>query len=377
MNYLFEKTFSTLKYILSSTKVFMVMLAMASLWACKKDDAAVPEVKDAPLVSLTNEIIVTTLGSEFYLEADVADPAGIKSFTVRYDDWYLYNTISLKDTTSNYPHTYHVKYKFRMPDTAANKTHSIDLKVTNIGNKETTAQYKVLLNADFPKMYVTETLDATILIKDLFGVPALIDKTSSYNYSATYYSSQANTKIWFVPSKTTSKPFAYGLDPKDPTKLTGDVNTAQPIVLSAKGYYSIKYNTLNLTYSITKLADPDPSKAFPQVAFVGRGFFDYPNMNWQNALPDIILFDKDPVNPYLFTKTIKMGVPSGQSYNTAQFILTTNNGWADFWRFDNGTDPETTVWNGGTNTDIPISSSPVTYKVTFDTWLNRVKFERQ
>jgi hypothetical protein len=226
-------------------------------------------------------------------------------------------------------------------------------------------------------MYVTETLDATILTKDLFGVPALIDKTSSYNYSATYYAAQANTKIWFVPSKTTSKPFAYGLDPKDPTKLTGDVNTAQPIVLSAKGYYSIKYNTLNLTYSITKLADPDPSKAFPQVAFVGRGFFDYPNMNWQNALPDIILFDKDPVNPYLFTKTIKMGVPAGQSYNTAQFILTTNNGWADFWRFDNGTDPETTVWNGGTNTDIPITSSPVTYKVTFDTWLNRVKFERQ
>ena len=377
MNYLFEKTFSALKYIFSSTKIFMVMLAMASLGSCKKDDVAVPEVKDPPIVTLTNEIIVTTLGTEFYLEADLADSAGIKSFTVRYDDWYLYNTISLKDTTSNYPHTYHVKYKFRMPDTAANKTHSIDLIATNIGNKETTAQYKVLLNADFPKMYVTETLDAAILTKDLFGVPALIDKIADYNYSATYYSSQANTKIWFVPSKTTAKPFAYGLDPKDPTKLTGDFNTAQPVVLSARGYYSVKYNTLNLSYSITKLADPDPSKAFPQVAFVGRGFFDYPNMNWQNTLPDIILFDKDPVNPYLFTKTIKMGVPPGQSYNTAQFILTTNNGWADFWRFDNASDPETTVWNGGTNTDIAISASPVTYKVTFDTWLNRVKFERQ
>jgi hypothetical protein len=246
-----------------------------------------------------------------------------------------------------------------------------------VGNKETTAQFKVLLNADFPKMYVTESLDATLLTKDLFGVPALIDKVSSYNYSATYYAAQANTKIWFIPSKTTVKPFAYGLDPKDPTKLSGDVNSAQPVVLSAKGYYSIKYNTLNLSYSITKLTDPDPSKAFPQAALVGRGFFDYPNMNWQNALPDIILLDKDPVNPYLFTKTIKIGVPPGQSYNTAQFIITTNNGWADFWRFDTGNDPETTVWNGGTNTDISISSTPVTYKVTFDSWLNRAKFERQ
>jgi hypothetical protein len=378
MNYLFEKTFSALKYIFSSTKIFMVILGMASLASCKKDDVAVPEVKDAPVVSLTNEIIVTTLGSEFYLEADLADSAGIKSFTVRYDDWYLYNTISLKDTTSNYPHTYHVKYKFRMPDTAANKTHSIDLKATNIGNKETTAQYKVLLNADFPKMYVTETLDATLLSKDLFGAPALIDKASSYNYTATYYSPQANTKIWFIPSKTTAKPFAYGLDPKDPTKLTGDFNTAQPVVLSAKGYYSIKYNTLNLSYSITKLTDPDPSKAFPQVSIAGRGFVDYPNMNWQNALPDIILLDKDPVNPYLFTKTIRMGIPPGQSYNTAQFIFTTNNGWTNFWRFDNGNDPEATVYNGGANGDnFSISGSPVTYKVTFDTWLNRVKFERQ
>ena len=265
-----------------------------------------------------------------------------------------------------------------MPDTAANKIHSIDLKVTNIGNKETTAQYKVLLNADFPKMYVTETLDATVLNKDLFGVPALIDKTSSYNFSATYYAAQANTKIWFVPSKSTSKPFAYGLDPKDASKLTGDVNSAQPIVLSTRGYYSIKFNTLNLTYTITKLPDPDPSKAFPQVAIAGRGFSDYPNMNWQNALPDIILLDKDAANPYLFTKTIKMGVPPGQSYNTAQFIFITNNGWTNFWRFDNGTDPEATVFNGGANGDgFAITGSPVTYKVTFDTWLNRVKFERQ
>ena len=100
-------------------------------------------------------------------------------------------------------------------------------------------------------------------------------------------------------------------------------------------------------------------------------------MNWQNALPDIILFDKDPVNPYLFSKTVKLGTPPGQTYNTTQFIFTTNNGWSNFWRFDNGTDPETTVYNGGTNTDIAITSTPVTYKVTFDTWLNRVKFERQ
>lgn len=364
------------KILFSTSTVLFMTVVTLSIFSCKKDPVAVSEVKDAPIISLTNEVVVTTLGAEFYLEADLADSAGIKSFTLRYDDWYLYNTVSLEDIGS--PHKYHMKYKFKMPDTAANKTHSIDLTVTNVGNKQSKSQFKVMLNTDFPKMYVTESLDPTSLSKDLFGVPILIDKTSSYNYSATYYSSQPNTKIWFIPSKTATKPFAYGLNLNDKTKLTGDVNTAQAITLAERGYYSIKYNTLDLSYAITKLPDPNPANAFPQVAIAGMGFYDNPNMYWQNTLPDIILMDKDPQNPYRFTKTVRLGIPPGQTYNVAQFIFTTNNGWTGFWRFDSGTDPEFTVPNGGsTGGDFPITSTSVTYKVTFDTYLNRAKFERQ
>lgn len=367
---------SSIDILLSTSTVLLFAVVVLSFSSCKKDPVPPPDVKDAPAVSLTNEVVIANLGAEFYLEADLADSAGIKSFTLRYDDWWLYNTVSLEDIGS--PHKYHMKYKFKMPDTAANKTHSIDLIVTNVGNKQSRAQFKVMLNTDFPRMYLTESLDPAVLTKDLFGVPMLITKTSSYNYSATYYSSQPNSRIWFIPSKTATKPLAYGLNPTDNSKLTGDVNAAKPIILAERGYYTIKFNTLDLSYTITKLPDPDPANAFPQVALVGRGFYDYPNMNWQNALPDIILLDKDAVNPYLFTKTVKLGTPPGQSYNTAQFIFTTNNGWTGFWRFDNGTDPDATVPNGGANGDgFAISSTPVTYKVTFDSYLNRAKFERQ
>lgn len=364
------------KILFSSSAILLLTVVALAFWSCKKDKVSVPDVKTAPAITLTNEIIVTTLGAEFYLEADLADSAGIKSFMLRYDDWYLYNTVSLEDLGS--PNKYHIKYKFKMPDTATNKTHSIDLTVINAGNKQTQAQFKVMLNTDFPKMYATESLDPAMLTKDLFGVPMLIDKTSSYNYSATYYSTQPNTKIWFIPSKTTVKPFAYGLDPNDNSKITGDVNVAKPIILAEKGYYSIKFNTLNLGYTVAKLADPNPANAFAQTALAGRGFYEYPNMNWQNALPDIVLLDKDAVNPYLFSKIVKLGIPPGQTYNTAQFIFTTNNGWTNFWRFDIGTDPEATVPNGGANGDgFSISNTPVTYKVTFDTYLNRARFERQ
>jgi len=359
-----------------ASKSLLFILTVCLLWSCKKDKDDTIAVTTTPKVSLANEIIITSLGSEFFIEADLADSAGIKSFTLRYDDWYLYNTVSLENIGS--PQSYHVKYKFRMPDTAANKTHSIDLIATNRGNKETMSQVKVMLNTDFPKMYLTESLDPAKLTNDLFGVPMLIDKTSSYNYSAKYYSSAPNTKIWFIPSKTAAKPFAYGADPKDNSKLTGDSKTAQALTLPEKGYYSITYNTFTLSYTITKLANPNPASAFAQVALAGRGFYDYPNMEWQNELPNIILMDKNPDNPYLFTKTVKLGLPAGKSYTDAQFIFTTNNGWTNFWRFDKGSDPETTVFNGGdTGNGFAISGTPVTYKVTFDTYLNRAKFERQ
>lgn len=342
----------------------------------KKNTDDLPVTETPPVVKLSNEIIVTTLGADFYMEADLTDAVGLKSFTVRYDDWYLYNTVSLKD--SAYPTSYHVKYKFRMPDTAANKIHSIVLTATNVGGRESSSQFKVSLNTDFPKMYLTETTDATKLTRDLFGVPMLVNKTGSYSYEATYYSAAVNTSVWFIPGKTAIKPITYGVDPANNTKLTGDFASARPIVLPGIGYYRINFNTLTLNYSVAALPTPNPANAFPQVALAGMGFYDVPTMYWQNTLPNLILMDKDPQNPYLFTKTVRLGVPPGQTYNVSQFIFTTNNGWTNFWRFDNGSDPEFTVPNGGaTGGDFPITNTPVTYKVTFDTYLNRCKFERQ
>lgn len=359
------------KYLLIIVSFLFILIS------CKKDNAEkLPAAPNPPKVVLMNEIIITTLGADFTMEADLQDEVGLKSFTLQYNDWYLYNTVTLKD--SNYPKSYHVKYKFRMPDTAANKIHSISLTATNVGGKETSSQYKVSLNTDFPKMYLIESTDPAKLTNDLFGVPMLINKIGSYSFEATYYSKAANTNIWFIPGKTSLKPIMYGIDPSNNSKLTGDFTNAKPIVIPGTGYYKISFNTLTLVYSVQQLPTPNPANAFSQVAIAGMGFYDYPNIYWQNTLPDIILMDKDPVNPYIFTKTVKLGIPPGQTYNVAEFIFTTNNGWTDFWRFDNGTDPEFTVPNGGsTGGDFPISNIPVTYKITFDTYLNRSKFEKQ
>lgn len=356
--------------------IFITALLLTGI-SCKKDGEKLPDAPNPPQITLANDIIITSLGEEFFMEADLADSVGLKSFTLRYDDWYLYNTVALKDST--YPKKYHVRYKFRMPDTAANKIHSIVLTATNIGNNAAVAQFKILLNSDFPKMYLVDDPNPAKLTNDLFGVPMRINKVGSYSYEATYYAAVPNAKIWFIPGKTALKPIMYGVDPANNTKLTGDYAHAQPIVLPTPGYYKINFHTLNLTYTVNPLPAPNPANAYAQVALAGQGFYDYPNILWQNAMPNLILLDKDATNPYLFTKMIKLGIPSGQTYTDASFIFTTNNGWTNFWRFDaGGTDPETNVFNGGTTGgNFPISGTPVTYKVTFDTYLNRSKFEKQ
>ncbi len=359
------------KIILAITFISIVIVG------CKKDKVeTLPDAPTPPTIALSNDVIITTLGADFTMEADLTDLVGLKSFTLRYDDWFLFNEVSLADIGN--PKSYKVKYKFKMPDTAANKIHSITLTATNVGNNASSKQYKVTINTDFPKMYLIESTDVTKLTSDLFGVPSLINKLGSYSYEATYYSSAANSPVWFIPGKTAIKPIMYGVDPANSAKLTGDFKTALPIILPGVGYYKINFNTLNLTYTVAALPAPNPALAYPQVAIAGSGFYDLPAMNYSNVLPNIILLDKDPVNPYLFTKIVKIGLPPGASFTACSFIFTTNNGWTNFWRFDNGPDPEFTVPNGGANGgNFTITSTPVTYKVTFDTFLNRCKLEKQ
>ena len=228
-----------------------LVVFISTISSCKKSDST-PSAPNPPKIVMSNDVIITTLGADFFMEADLTDDVGLKSFTLRYDDWYLYNTVSLAD--SGNPKSYHVKYKFKMPDTAANKIHSITLTATNVGNNATSNQFKVLLNSDFPKMYLIESADPAKLTSDLFGVPMLVKKTSSYNYEATYYSAAPNSQVWFIPSKTTVKPFMYGIDPANASKLTGDFTKALPIVLLNKGYYKISFN--NTLYWVTLSAAP-------------------------------------------------------------------------------------------------------------------------
>lgn len=351
----------------------ILFLCLTLCWArCKKDDPGAT-VYTPPSQSITfsdvTDFVIDSTGKTITAKATITATNDLQKVEVIYQPWNLSKSI----TTFPEARSYKLSEPVTIPANAGLKIHSIIIKATDKNGAANFTEVKIgLQDLNYNKLYLA---DATDLSTDLFGVPMVMDKTGSHTYQVVYYARTANVKIRLVPDKSTFTPVALGIDPNNAQKLITDGKQSLPIQLGDKGYYRITINTLLLTYKVEGF---NPSGTpVNQVALVGRGFYDFPNVNWQNALPDLILLDKNPANKWLFTKTLKLGIPPGQSYNTAQFILTTNNGWTNFWRFDDAASPELAVFNGGVNAELPITTSPVTYLFVFDSYTGRVQAIRQ
>ena len=349
------------------------LLLLVLMVGCKKvnDDVTVLKAPtETILFTNVSDFILDSTGKTIHIQAKISSPDGLQKVELIYQPWNISKTITVtgNDYTVNEPVT--------IPANAALKIHSITLKATDTKGATNFTEIKVgLQDLNYTKVYLTDAIDNAALSGNLYGVPAAMNKLASHTFQIIYYVKTAGTKVRFIPNKSSISPVAIGTDPGNATRLITDASKSVPITLSKIGYYKITINTLLLNYTAENYT---PVGTAPnQVAFVGRGFYDYPNMNWQNALPDIILMDKDPVNPFLFTKKVKLGIPVGANYNTAQFILTTNNGWTDFWRFNDGVSPEYAVFNGGVNTELPITATASTYLFVFDTQTNLVQAIKQ
>ncbi len=242
-----------------------------------------------------------------------------------------------------------------------------------------------LVNAsfDFDKMYLADVDTDAELVSDLFGVPMLISKKAPYNFEAKYYAESPNVEIRFIPQTSSFAPHCYGLDPDNSSMLINDPDRALPIVLGDEGYYRITLDLENLTYQVESYVPDDwyfePKMEHPdddtyieneyvgKLGLVGSGFPEYPDQNW--ATWASISFDRDPNNNYRFYKTLDME-------GNVQFIFQPEHPWGwwpePFWRFDRAVDPEKTVLKGGDNVNMEVPDR-TTYKVTFDSHLNRAK----
>jgi hypothetical protein len=354
----------------------LLVLCLSLCWVqCKKDESGAPVYappSQTIVFSETSDFIIDSTGKTITAKATITSTNDLQKVEVIYQPWSIAKTI----TTFSNSRVYALSEPVLIPANAGLKIHSIVIKATDKNGATNFTEVKVgLQDLNYNKLYMADVADAAALNAHLFGIPMVMDKTGSHTYQLIYYARTANIKVRFLPNRTSFTPVAIGLDPANPKKLSTTAAQSLPITLGDKGYYKITVNTLQLTYEVETFTPSGTT--IGQVAIVGRGFYDFPNMNWQNVSPDLILMDKDPANKYLFTKLVKLGTPPGQTYNTAQFIFTTNNGWTNFWRFDDALSPELAVYNAGVNTEIPIGTTPVTYLFTFDTNTGRVQAIKQ
>jgi hypothetical protein len=239
---------------------------------------------------------------------------------------------------------------------------------------------------DFPKMYLADVDDASLMNSDIFGIPMLIEHTGEYTYKARYYSEAAGTKIRFVPQKTDFSPICFGIDPEDNSLLTDDPDVSLPIVLSGKGYYEIDFNVKTGVYTVTPYVptdtpvaigspmylddtQPDAGTIPLQIGLVGDGI---PGAgNWSPAEP--LILTQDSENKFLFSVTMTF-----EAGNTIGFIIQTQHSWGwwpdPFWRWDRADDPEYNIANGGENPGEWAIKTSGKYMFKFDSHLLRSKF---
>jgi hypothetical protein len=361
-----------MKKVVSGT--LAVLLISFFFTQCKKDEKFTVYGPPNATINFSDvsDLIIDSTGKTITIKAKVTSSNGLQKVEVLYQPWNIAKSITTFTDNKNFL----LSEAVVIPLNAALQVHSLTVKATDANGNVNSTEIKVgLQDLNYSKLYMADITDPALLLSDLFGVPMLMNKTGAHVYDIIYYARTNNVNLKFLPSKTAFTPVALGIDPANSQKLITSAATSLPVVLPTKGYYKITINTLLLTYVVEKTAAT--GTPFAQVAFAGRGFYDVPNMNYQNTLPNIVLLDKDPDNPFLFTKSVRMGIPPGRTYTTAQFIFTTNNGWTNFWRFDNTAEPELAVFNGGSDGSFPITSTPVTYLFIFDTFTRRVQAIKQ
>lgn len=258
-----------------------------------------------------------------------------------------------------------------------------NLTVADSAGNTITSGRTVKASYDFDKLYLADVATDADLVSDLFGVPMLITKTAPFNFEARYYAETAGTEVRFIPQTSSFAPHCYGLDPENPSQLINDPANALPIVLEDKGYYKIKLNLDNLSYSVESYVPSDapyePLMELPDdedyitntyvghLGLVGKGFPEYPDQNWSPGAA--IPLNRDAENDYRFNITLDME-------GDVEFILSPEHPWGwwkePFWRFDRKVEPERTVPNGGDNVamNVPVRTR---YKIVFDSHLNRAK----
>lgn len=241
-------------------------------------------------------------------------------------------------------------------------------------------EYTMLISKskDYEQMYLVdfEGADNHLLTDaDVWGIPMPIEHVGSYEYKARYYSAAENTPVRFITSKENFD-ICFGDDKTAPGKLTGTAEAIQPIVLPAKGYYEIVFNTETGKYTVTPYTPTDKPIAIGstmyyndqpyemKMGFVGGWFDGAPGWGGPKNVYELT---QDPNNLYRLTAELTYSKEDMFDVNITPYHP---DGWwtEPAWRFDGANESFLTGVNNNSKR-VP----PGKYTFEFDTHLGQSK----
>ena len=337
-------------------------------------DIVAPQIDIAS--PLNGATVLIGAGDEVNLDISIKDK-NLAEFKI--ESSVLNETIAISGTSFEYKKVLNItnpnSYIFKVTATDVSGNISVE-----------TVSMNVLDELSFDVMYITDVDSEALLVSDIFGVPYMtaastVAQEDGFVFTAKYYSPTPNTKVRFLAQKGSFGPYAFGADVSVANKLVlGSDADVSPIILPQIGYYEIKMDLRDSSYTVSSYTPVDTP--YQQIYILGRGIYINDAIStctdnttngdkcWHFASGKP--FVKDSNNPFLWTIDVTVkDHPNDDGVNG--FILNANpSGWAPFWRVDNAEDPEATVPGGGQNYVFPDSALNKDYTFTFDSHLNRI-----
>jgi hypothetical protein len=309
---------------------------------------------DAPNLSnikpINGSVVFKSANTQLKISFTAEDITGLDKLTVSCAALGINDIITVGGAKN-----YNYSKSFSIPSELKTYDILITAKDNFLTPNEATTKVAFTVADGLTEMYLVDLPLGSSLSKDAFGVPMRFHSKSGNEFSFKYYADSDNKKIFLLGQEASFEPNCFGLSANG--SLENSITT-NPIILPTKGYYTIKIDAINLTYTFTRYT---PTKAVINLAatpiyvhgagFTGEGWSGQPN-----TLP----LAADPSNPYRLVRELKLSggdiamTPAGA-------------GWAPFWRLDTfGIVP----FNAGANATYR-GVTAGTYIFTLDTELER------
>jgi len=312
-------------------------------------------------------------GDEITFSGTITDDQGISSIHLVNSGIGLDYTIDLP----NAPKEYVLDYSYTIPLETEKRLHNGSISVSNIANRTTSFDMAINLSGEdivYENIYVAGGFQWWTWRADL-AYPMEIDPDNNEWFEVDLHCWDGEYEELKFLGQLDWNPDNWGLvDQADPSQGMLNSESSATILLGANGanpaYKKVRFNPYNMQYTVEDLTEVVTPRT--EMYIVGKGFTDYPNLDWntEEAIP--MTANPDGYGEHIF-------MISGLKFSDdvdLKFI-----GQTDGWAYDAGfdvQDQEVTApvsWvkikEGSGTKDLKFKNQAGTYTVLYDYYLKR------